>query len=259
MFRLAYLSKSFLASLLVTSYVAGLGFVGLAGGFVAHSLSAHVIGSTSASASLTPRPDSRVERWLKSQTIVYSTALSAGADLASSGVVSLNSNSQNPKNQYQDNKTAQDAPAAREIPRAAILAAAMDRSEQFVARIARPVHQRSHFSDRCLRSASCGRSGAAAKTTVAAKTRENGKLVQAAGLVNGQAAGRKAKRLGSNAVRIAALKLVQPVPGKMVFGLKPSVVAVVKPSRGPALHVPGNVLLADSPAEIIRRSLRGTT
>ena len=89
--------------------------------------------------------------------------------------------------------------------------------------------------------------------------RENGKLVQVAGLVNGQAAGRKAKRLGSNAARIAALKLVQPAPGKMVLGLKPSVVAVVKPSRGPALHFPSNVLLADSPAEIIRRSLRGTT
>ena len=204
------------------------------------------------------RPVSRVERWLKSRTIVYASAPTVGPEQAGSVGVRLN-----PTIAYQDNPTSETVPASHEIPRAAVLAAAMDRSEHFVARITQPVHQRSHFSDRCQRSASCGLAGSSGKTNVAAKTRKTGKLVQVAG----QFKGRTAKRLASTSSKIAALKLMpvnarglaQPVAGKMALGLKPPLFAVVKPGRAPALVSPRDVLLADSPAEIIRRSLRGTT
>jgi hypothetical protein len=254
--RLAFLSKSALASLLVTSYVTVLGLMGLAGGFIADRVSSHVVKSATKVASPL-RPDSRVEKWLKTQTVSYTTADARMLDDVIPNVVG----------------------SGREIPPVAELAAAMDRSEQsasgeaviaepIVARITAPVHQRRNTGsgDAC-KAGSCE---ASIKSRVT-KTRLAMKVQVASGQRQAATLKAKAKRNLETSVADAGLG---PVDGKMGLGLKPSLGAVKVvpkvttkvaakvtakvPTQSP-YRVWRNLHLADTPAEIIRRSLSGTS
>jgi hypothetical protein len=248
--RLAYLSKSALASLLVTSYVVVLGLMGLAGGFIADRFSSHII-KTPNKFVLVPRPDSRVERWLKAQTVSYTQnytpvdALPSNTDTSKTG-------------------TADDAlPAQRQIPHAAVLAAAMDRSEQgvaveaaaapeavvepVIARITAPVHQRRSVVVLCdaVSCKSNAKEKVAGKARTVKKSRQS--MTQVATLKV------KTKRVAATSVALLA-----PASGKMALGLKPSLGSAKVVSRSSLLSR-RNLYLADTPAVIIHRSLGGTS
>jgi hypothetical protein len=229
--RLACLSKSALAALLVTSYIAVLGLMGLAGGFIADRLSSNVSKSAT-KLTVLQRPESRVERWLKAQTVSYAVADVRALDVATPDVVG----------------------SGRDIPPAAALAAAMDRSERGVAaevavvepvipRIIDPVHERSNFTDAC-RNGTCE---SVAKARIAAKVRGAKKPLQVARL-NGTT-----KRGSSTSVATLA-----PYDGKMGLGLKPSFGSAKAAAKSPFKTL-RNLRLAETPAEIIHRSLRGTS
>jgi hypothetical protein len=249
--RLAFLSKSALVSLLVTSYVAVLGLVGLAGGFFADRFSTHISKAQSKQASVS-RPDSRVERWLKTQTVSYAQNYTpADAVPVNSGPVG-------------------DAvPAARQLPRAVVLAAAMDQSEQgvaaevsaapeavvepVIARITAPVRQRLSSVPSC----DAGSCKADASTKVAVKTKVAGK---ARTIKKSRQSTTQVATLKFKTKRVAAtsVALLAPDNGKMALGLKPSLGSGKVVSRSPLMSR-RNLYLADTPAEIIHRSLRGTS
>jgi hypothetical protein len=240
-FRLAFVSKSALASLLVASYVAVLGLMGLAGGFIADRVSSHV-GKSAAKLASPLRPDSRVERWLKAQTVSYAIADVRALDVFMPDGVG----------------------SGREIPPVAVLAAAMDRSEQsdlpearltvpVVARITAPVHQRRNFAEVC-KTGSCE---AVIRTRLAKSRTTNSRVAtKALGIKNShQLAKLNAKSKRNAGVSVATLV---PADGKMGLGLRPSLGTAKAFTKTP-YRVWRNLHLADTPAEIIHRSLGGTS
>jgi hypothetical protein len=244
--RLAFLSKTALATLLVTSYVTVLGLTGLVTGYFADSLSTRFSRPPYKNFA---RAESRVEKWLKMQTVSY-TALDSRVDLTGA-------NSAEPSALL----TKPSIPV-RQVPHAAALAAAMDASEhpglqadgtsQTVERITKSVNRRTvsvvTASVAMCESGSCDAGAAPQRSKAAlkvAKVRKAGKPVQLA-------AHNKIKRSRSGN-QVASLKSQSFAHGKMALGVKPPVRSRLTWQSWKNIH------LADSPAEIIRRSLRGTT
>ena len=135
--RLVFSSKPALASLVMTGYVAAVGLVALTCGFFVERVTAHARLVSGFATPPSERKISRVERWLKSQSAALSVIETPAAEFAQPDSPAT----------FSSDNVAVDFWVARKVPSAAVLAVSMDRSETYVAPGLRPVHQRRNFSN----------------------------------------------------------------------------------------------------------------
>ncbi len=273
MLRLAFLSKTVLASLLLTSYVTVLALTGAVTGYFANSISSRLGWPHTKNLDSGSRPDSRVDRWLKAQAVSYVTPDPSAHDTSTQGQSLPDLTSQNSLLQdFRSQKTnasaasgdvsaaAAQSPIARDLPAAVALAVAIDASEQTapvaaaasepseVQRITRPVNRRQTLIIGCWKG-SCDAGMDAAMTAampVAAKLRKSGNPLQFAA---------HKPRHSKAASQVAGFQRTLSGKTKVALGLKTAVQTRSKLVAYPS----NNIHLADSPADIIQRSLRGTS
>jgi hypothetical protein len=218
--RLSFLSHSAFASVMVSAYAAVVGMLGLAGGYVADGLSAHVRGTAAKSQTSDGRKLSRVEQWLKGQTVTFQKPEIAAPQPASVSDAVIDTTGEQ-----------------RPVRQAAVLAAAMDQSETAVAAIA------------------ADESTAPAQMVVAVpETAASAKPGASAIAAGKTGAGKKPPRLAAHKPNSHTAQMLAPAKR----GKSQIAVATLKPMPQQRAGLPLKRLrLADSPAEIIRRSLQG--
>jgi hypothetical protein len=225
--RLPFIFHSALASLLVSAYAAVVGMLSLSCGYVVGSISTPIRTIVASPAAKEARPISRVEQWLKSQTVVYEKL--------------------DPAASHPDLSPVAGFPAAalqRPVRHAAEMAAAMDQSESFESQVLQPQVASGPAEAEKSQAYSPARIVARAHKRVATNVTSDVAVLRK----SARPASLKSKKQVDDALKLTA------------FDLRNSQDDV--PKSKPAVQSAAAVLFnglrfADSPAEIVLRSLRG--
>ena len=259
MLRRAFVSKSVLISVLISGYVAALGILSLSFGYIAGGLSARVIDKTKTSEFAAARKVSRVEQWLKAQTVSFEKPVLATPTSSSVEVSEADS-----------------AAVENPVRYAATLATAMDQSETYGANTdvvefaaAEPITWATNEvlmvaavlatpeltdlqATHTLPANAVAEPGAPSRNSGPVHQRISGKATVSKKIVR-IAAAQKAKRSAVAQFKLAAIKAAGASRAKAF------VVAADPSPQPPAVGGIRRVRFAETPAEIIRRSLLGAS